>query len=287
MGMVSRGLTFIYVAYGNLDRLYLELRYSLATLLYWKSEAAVDVVIYTDNPDRYRDLPVRVVDMSSRIDEFSRGGLYRHRIKPSVLLEEMRRNSNFCVMADTDTFFQDGFFEKLLATVRAGSVAMDRFHQRNPFPGLAGFSAELPNIGLYRYDPKKSVEFNSGLIAVDPVKHLPVVEDALALVDAMLDQKRELITIEQIALSESLRIHNIEVTTMRPLFRHYYRVAHKRYMQRHIRRWQEKQPGGVFSPQPPTIRYTRPRVRFFRIWARLDSMMQRTGFAFLSRARQS
>ena len=74
------------------------------------------------------------------------------------------------------------------------------------------------------------MEFNSGLIAVDPVKHLPVVEDALALVDATLDQKRMLITIEQIALSESLRIQNVQVTTMRPLFRHYYRAAHKRYM---------------------------------------------------------
>ena len=41
-----------------------------------------------------------------------------------------------------------GFFEKLLPTIHAGSVAMDRFHQRNPFPGLAGFTAELPNIGL-------------------------------------------------------------------------------------------------------------------------------------------
>jgi len=35
--MSSRGLTFIYVVYGQLDRIYLELRYSLATLLYWGS----------------------------------------------------------------------------------------------------------------------------------------------------------------------------------------------------------------------------------------------------------
>ena len=65
--MVSRGFTFIYIDYGNLDRLYLELRYSLSTLLYLKFHAPVDVVVYTDKPARYRDLPVRIVDIASKI----------------------------------------------------------------------------------------------------------------------------------------------------------------------------------------------------------------------------
>lgn len=270
--MVSRGLTFIYMDYGNHDRLYLELWYSLSTLLYWKFHAPVDVVIYTDKPDRYCDLPVRIVDMASKIREFSLNGLYHHRIKPCVLLEEMKSNSNFCVMTDTDTFFQSGFFEKLWSVVCAGSVAMDRYHGRNPFPEIAGFGATLPNIGVYRYDPRKSVEYNSGLMALDPTRHVPVIEDTIALIDAILAQDKMLITIEQIAFSECLRVHKIQVTTMRPLFRHYYRVAHKRYMQWHIRRWQQNQ-GGVFAPQHPTIPYTRTRVRFFRIWAKLNSML--------------
>ncbi|QIG92366.1 MULTISPECIES: hypothetical protein [unclassified Bradyrhizobium] len=251
----------------------MELRYSLATLLHWKFHVPVDVVVYTDKPDLYRDLPVRIVDITPKIAEFSRGGLYHHRIKPCVLLEEMKSNLNFCVMTDTDTFFQDGFFEKLWSMVCAGSIAVDRFHGRNPFPALAGFTADLPNIGPYRYDPKASVEYNSGLAAVDPAKHVPVIEDAIALIDAVLDQGKKLLTLEQIALSESLRVHNVPVSTMYPLFRHYYRVAHKRYMQWHIRRWHEEQ-GGVFAPQRPTIRYTRPRVRFFRIWAKLYSMLR-------------
>ncbi|MCC8964552.1 hypothetical protein H8A95_20080 [Bradyrhizobium sp. Pear76] len=272
VGMISRGLTFIYVEYGNLERLYLELRYSLATLLHWKFHAAVDVVVYTDKPDRYRDLPIRIVDITPKIAEFSRHGLYHHRIKPCVLLEEMRSNPNFCVMTDTDTFFQDGFFEKLWSIVSAGSVAVDRFHGLNPFSKLAGFNTDLPNIGRYRYDQKTSVEYNSGLTAVDPAKHVPVIEDSIALIDAVLDQNKRQLTLEQIALSESLRVHKIHVATMYPLFRHYYRVSHKRYMQWHIRRWYEKH-GAVFAPQPPTIRYTRPRVRFFRIWAKLNSML--------------
>lgn len=262
----SRELTFIYIAYGNLERLYLELRYSLATLLHWEP---VDVVVYTDQPDRYRDLPVRIVDLAPMMQQFTRSGLYHHRIKPCVLLAEMKSNPNFCVLTDTDTFFKRGFFERLRSIVRAGSVALDRFHGRNPFPALAGFSAKLPHLGLYQYDPRRSVEFNSGIIAVDPLRHIPVVEDSIALIDAVLDQGKKLLTIEQIALSESLRLHNVSVTTMSPFFRHYYRAAHKRYMQWHIRRWQEKQ-GSAFAPRPPTIQYTRPRVRVFRILAGLN-----------------
>lgn len=272
--MTARGLTFIYVEYGDMERLQLELRYSLSTLLYWGRPFQLDVVVYTDKPARYGDLPVRVVDISGDIPEFSRSGLYHHRIKPCVLLKEMEANSNYCVMADTDTFFREGFFEKLLAALRSGAVAVDRRHGRNPFPALAGFTADLPNAGPYRYDPKLAVEYNSGLTAVDPKLHLPVVRDAIAWIDAVLDHGARLLTIEQIALSESLRVHAVAVATMHPAFGHYYRVAHKRYMQWQLRRWKE-QDGRQFRPQPGTIPYTRLRVRWFRIFAKVSAALGR------------
>lgn len=270
--MDTRGLTFIYVEYGDLERLFLELRYSLTTLLYLQFQRPVEVVVYTDKPSRYLDLPVRIVDISKKITEFSRNGLYHHRIKPCVLLEEMRNNPNFCVMIDTDTFFQEGFFEKLWSALSEGSIAVDRFHGRNPFRAISGFRTNLPNAGPYEYDTKRSVEYNSGLTAVDPARHIPVLKDAIALIDAMLDHGARLLTIEQIALSECLRIHGISVATMYPVFRHYYRVAHKRYMQSQLRCWAAGQRTG-FEPQPPTIQYSRFRVRYFRIAARLTAMI--------------
>lgn len=270
--MASRGLTFVYVEYGNLERLHFELLYSLSTLLYWKFHTPVEVVIYTDKPDRYHDLPVRIVDITTRIPEFSRGGLYHHRIKPCVLLEEMKSNSNYCVMTDTDTFFQDGFLEKLWGVLNKGSVALDRFHGRNPFPKISNFSTMLPNAGFYRYDTKLSVEYNSGLTAVDPERHLPVIQDSLALIDAVLDQGSQLLTLEQIALSESLRIHGISVSSMHPLFGHYYRIVAKRYMHRRIRRWWDEQ-GRVFSPQAPTIPYSRLRIKFYRLWTHIGPLL--------------
>lgn len=272
--MTARGLTFIYVEYGDMERLQLELRYSLSTLLYWGRRFPLDVVVYTDKPYRHADLPVRLVDISSKISEFSRDGLYHHRIKPCVLLKEMETSTNYCVMADTDTFFREGFFERLLASLRSGAVAVDRRHGRNPMPQLAGFATSLPNAGPYRYDPELAVEYNSGLTAVDPERHLPVVQDAIAWIDAVLDHGARQLTIEQIALSECLRAHAIPVATMHPAFGHYYRVAHKRYMQWQLRRWKEKD-GRLFSPQPGTIPYTRLRVRWFRIFAKISTVLGR------------
>lgn len=269
--MLSRGLTFIYVDYGysNLDTLNIELRYSLTSLLHLKSDAPLDVVIYTDKPSRYRDLPVRIVDIASKTREFSLEGRYHHRIKPCVLLEEMKNSSNYCVMVDTDTFFENGFLEKLRRTINDSAVAMDLFHGRNTFPALAGFSATLPHAGLYSYDPANSVEYNSGLIAVDPSKHLPVIEDAIALIDAVLAQDKMKMTLEQIALSECLRVHQVQIVSMRPTFRHYYPSAHKRYMHWHIRRWLERN-GKTFAPSAPAIAYTKSRIRFFRLSTKLN-----------------
>lgn len=272
--MMPRGLTFIYVEYGDMERLQLELRYSLSTLLYWGRPFPLDVVVYTDKPARYADLPVRLVDISGEISEFSRGGLYHHRIKPCVLLKEMETSANYCVMADTDTFFREGFFERLLAALRSGSVAVDRCHGGNPMPQLAGFATDLPNSGPYRYDPKLAVEYNSGLTGVDPERHLPVVQDAIAWIDAVLDDGARKLTIEQIALSECLRAHTVSVATMHPAFGHYYRVAHKRYMQWQLGRWKERD-GRLFQPQPGTIPYTRLHVRWFRIFAKISSVLGR------------
>ncbi|RXH23315.1 hypothetical protein XH99_31890 [Bradyrhizobium nanningense] len=234
----------------------------------------MDVVVYTDKPARYADLPIRLVDISGEISEFSRGGLYHHRIKPCVLLKEMTTSSNYCVMADTDTFFREGFFERLLPALSSGAVAVDRRHGRNPMPQLAGFTTDLPNVGPYRYDPNLAVEYNSGLTAVDPERHLPVVQDAIAWIDAVLFHGARQLTIEQIALSECLRVHAIPIATMHPAFGHYYRIAHKRYMQWQLQRWKEKN-GRRFQPQPGTIPYTRLHVRGFRIFAKVSAVLGR------------
>jgi hypothetical protein len=78
--MVSRGLTVIYVDYGNLDRLYLELRYSLSTLLHWKFHAPVDVVIDTDNDDTSpvmaHVLPLARTEFQNQLEPFAIAAIF-------------------------------------------------------------------------------------------------------------------------------------------------------------------------------------------------------------------
>lgn len=263
--------TFIYIDYGVSEHIHLELRYSLSTLLDQDLSSNLDVVVYTDKPDIYADLPVRTVDIKSKIQEFSRGGSYYHRIKPCVLLEELRANSRISVLLDTDTFVRAGFIEGLSSVLDSRSAAMDVYYGLDPYPGIGGFTAVLPHAGPYIYDPAESVGYNSGLVAVNPGQ-IPAVEDSIALIDALLDDKRFLFTIEQIAVSECFRVHGVQIKTMRPLFQHYYRKSQKRYMHWHIRRLQDQR-GAAFKPGPAVILYTQNRVRFFHHWRKIDSVI--------------
>lgn len=264
--------TFVYIDYGVSENIHLELRYSLSTLLDQGRSLNIDVVVYTDKPDVYADLPVRTVDITPKVLEFSRQGLYYHRIKPCVLLEEMRANSRPCVLLDTDTFVRAGFIERLSSALDGRSAAMDVYYGLDPYPEIAGFTAVLPHAGPYRYDPGEAVCYNSGLVAVNPGRHIQAVEDSVALIDALLDDARSLFTIEQIALSECFRMHGVQVKTMRPLLQHYYRNSQKRYMHWHIRRLQ-KQQGDGFRPGPAVIPFTQNRVRFFHHWRKIGRVI--------------
>jgi hypothetical protein len=60
-------------------------------------------------------------------------------------------------------------------------------------------------------------------------RDLAVMEDAIALIDAMLDAGHRPF-IEQISFSEGFRLYQARVAEIRPLFQHYFRRSTKRYM---------------------------------------------------------
>ncbi len=85
------------------------------------------------------------------------------------------------------------------------AVVMNHFELRNPFPPLKGFRTRLPHRGAYHYDTANSWMFNSGLIGVTPA-HVPLMEDTLAFIDALIGRARKFPTVEQLAISEVARI---------------------------------------------------------------------------------
>ena len=129
---------------------------------------------------------VRVREFGDDLATWTRHQLFGHRAKICVLIDALSVGDDYCVLLDSDTFIRRGFADAIARVMEGGGVAMDEFERADPFPRAAGFVAELPHFGRYAYDGAAARMYNAGLVGV-PRKHLPMLEDALVLVDALLD----------------------------------------------------------------------------------------------------
>jgi len=260
--------TFLYIDYGPSPYITRELRYSLSTLLAEYAGGGARVVVYTDKARNYDNLHerVRARDISHELAAMTRNGALPHRVKACVLLDALKSLDDDCVLLDTDSYILPGFADALTKALASGA-AMDAFEEHDPYPELVGFQADLPHAGRYAYDSVDSVMYNSGLVAARPARHLVVMEDAIALIDAILDAGNRSFKIEQISFSESFRLHSATVAEMRPLFQHYFRRSTKRYMHWRIDRWLKREP--KLEIGRPFITHSRSRVRIFNYVNRL------------------
>lgn len=238
-------LTFLQLEWGGKPAYRREVRYGLRSLL--ADLPTARVVIYTDAPATYAAEPaVRTVDVTPDMPAWTNGGSYHFRAKACVLLHALHRFGGGCVLMDTDSFVRPGFAATIEAGLRAGAI-MNFRTGHNPFPGSAGFTVELPHAGRYRYDPADAPVFNSGLVAVMPA-HIPALEDALALMDALRPSTAHLRhDQEQFAIGEALRAHGIPIGENRTAFIHYCSTWAKQYM-----RWRmARLPGLETAPIVP------------------------------------
>jgi hypothetical protein len=244
-------LHYLYLDYGGLPQYRRELRYSLISL---QAELRAElgaaphekpqdarIVIYTDAPTVYARWPVEVVDISAHIQNWSGDGLYHHRIKPAVVLDALKRFDAPVCFVDSDSIISKGFHAEVSAkmapqdvwSVTKCAVVMNGFELMNPFPPLKGFRTTLPHRGSYKYDVTQSWMFNSGLIGVSPV-HIPIMEDTLAYIDALIGRAKKFPTLEQLALSEVLRISQTAVSEVTDTFLHYWQGRRRIYMANEI-----------------------------------------------------
>jgi len=237
-------LHYLYLDYGGLAQYRGELKYSLISLRQ-ELGAAPDarIAVYTDAPSVYARWPVEVVDIAGHIPAWSGGGLYHHRIKPAVVLDALTRFAGPVCFVDSDSIIKPGFHAEVTAKMapqEGGSetktaLVMNYFELRNPFPPLKGFRTKLPHLGAYRYDTENSWMFNSGLIGASPV-HLPLMEDSLAFIDALIGRARKFPTIEQLALSEVARLSQIPIVEVKDTFLHYWQGRRRIYMANRIQK---------------------------------------------------
>ena len=235
-------LHYLYLDYGGLPRYRRELKYSLISL---RQEVAAEpgarIVVYTDAPAIYANWPVEVVDIAAQTQAWSGQGIYHHRIKPAAVLDALRRFDGPVCFLDSDSIVKPGFHAEVSAklapqeiwSVTKTALVMNRFELRNPFPPLKGFRTRLPHQGTYHYDVGSSWMFNSGLIGATPV-HIPLMEDTLAFIDALIGRARKFSTVEQFAISEVARLSQIPIAEVRDTFLHYWQGRRRIYMDRQI-----------------------------------------------------
>ena len=235
-------LHYLYLDYGGQPKYRRELKYSLISLRQALGpQPDARIVVYTDAPSVYANWPVEVVDIAAQTQGWSGQGLYHHRIKPAVVLDALRRFGAPVCFLDSDSIVRPGFHAEVTAklapqeiwSVTKTAVVMNRFELRNPFPPLRGFRTRLPHRGAYHYDTRNSWMFNSGLIGVTPV-HVPLMEDTLAFIDALIGRAHKFPTVEQFAISEVARLSQIPIAEVRDTFLHYWQGRRRIYMANQI-----------------------------------------------------
>jgi hypothetical protein len=227
-------LNYLYLDYGGRARHRAELKYSLISLRAELDPARARIVVASDAPELYRHWPVQVMDIAPRIREWSGDGLYYHRIKPALVRETLTTFAEPVLFLDSDSIILAGFHAEVEEKM-AGSVVMNRFEKHNPYPPLKGFRTQLPHLGPYRYDVAHSWMFNSGLIGVEPA-HLSLLDDTLAMIDALIGRAKKFPAIEQFALSEVLRLSQVGIAEIHDTFLHYWQGRRRIYMANRIAR---------------------------------------------------
>jgi hypothetical protein len=231
-------LHYLYLDYGGRAQYRRELKYSLISL---RSDLGQEmdqgggarIAVYTDAPQLYARWPVEVVDIAQQTQAWSGDGLYHHRIKPAAVLDALNRFAAPVCFLDSDSIIRPGFHAEVSAKLAPqgakSAVVMNHFELTNPFPPLKGFRTALPHLGPYHYDTANSWMFNSGLIGVTPA-HVPVMEDVLVFIDALIGRARKFPTIEQLALSEVARLNQIPIAEVKDTFLHYWQGRRRIYM---------------------------------------------------------
>jgi hypothetical protein len=226
-------LTYLYLDYGGLPNRRQELKYSLISL---RQELRSDagVAVYSDAPEAYRNWPVTAVGMAGRLAAWSGGGLYHRRVKPEVVKDALARFAGPVCFLAADSIVRPAFHAEVTARIES-AVVLHAFARTNPYPPLSGFRCRLPHLGDYRYDARGSLMYDSGLIGMRP-EHAPLLDDVLAMIDALIGRAKKFPAIEQFALSEVLRLNQIPVAEVRNSFLHYWQGRRRIYTENQIAR---------------------------------------------------
>lgn len=262
-------LTFVYLDVGSRKLPHLrpgefgieiETQYSISTL---KADKSADhrIAIYTDQPDRYSNCGIDVVDISEiGLTDLS----FPYRAKPAVLLHAMRLYGGICTFIDSDTYIMHGFSAAVTDMASRGAVLWE-FDLTSPKSHFPPDIPACPHSATHKPSPRARPEGNSGVIGLKAGSGEAILEDALHLIDVMRARGNRVRTLEQTAIFEAVWLSGMAVYESKPWVDHYCTQSRKRYMHWQIKRLL-KQQGRPLRPAPPSITITSMRVKLYQYY---------------------
>jgi hypothetical protein len=253
----------LYLVYGPDAAYHAEAQFSILSALYRAGTSkAFDIVVYTDAPQHYKDLPVQVQELSADILQQWYGPLrYHHRAKLCLLQQAVPLASK-TVFIDTDTFFlRDPAL--LFAAVNDNTCLADELYESHLPVKTAGDSAVSAMLAEYGIDARKIPVINSGLFGISH-KNRDVLDIAIALNDVVYPASDRSLTTEQLVLGMAASTKTALVADDN-VIKHYwsrkqlYRAKAFAFLTRHATQWDTPAARADFLlvtpelPKPPTI----------------------------------
>jgi hypothetical protein len=241
----------------------IEIQYSISTLKFDMSSDC-RIIIYTDNPERYRSLSAEVIDLSTIYPPYYDESRYVYLLKPYIVLHALRRFGNACVFLDSDTYIHQGFSQAIKNLIEDGPVLWDvefvepRSHFPEDIPPYPHHSAHKPW-------PGGRPQGNSGVIGLKAGWGEAIMEDAIHLIRTMWARGDHAVTLEQSSVFEAVWLSGRKALDCKPWLEHYCTSSKKRYMHWQIKKLLKRH-GRPLPAVEPTIKLTLARVKLYQYY---------------------
>jgi len=253
-----------YLAFGS-DTYHHEAVFSICSAVAQLRAGAqdLDIRVYTDNPEPYRDLPVQVqlLDVQTLKNWCEPHG-YHFRVK-HVLVRELLLEREVAILIDTDTLFHTSPLA-LFALVRPGVLLCNEIretygshpdsllyiHLRDELQGRALIDDQMHML-------------NSGVIGMHR-DDIELLDHSIALMDDLFPRARGAYILEEFCLAMAAR-NRVQVCACPTQIHHYW--SRKQLFRAKVRAWLGKHSGQLLSeaalddianvrtqiPRPPTL----------------------------------
>jgi hypothetical protein len=219
---------FVYLAHGGWE-FRKEAVLSISSLVE-KRPFPGEILVYTDRPEEFENLPVEPVLLTkSMIKSWQGPYRFMHRMKIELLRELFREGGGHLVFVDSDTVWTDGPAE-ICEFLRDGYVVMQTCEHkisRGFFPeylAIVNDSGLLEKSGLPVTTQRPLWMFNSGVVGLPSTMPPELLEDALRMCDLLSRSVPSRITwVEQTAFSYIIQSRGMQIRTCAPEVFHYWR----------------------------------------------------------------